>query len=40
MQDRVKTFENVRNFRDFGGYEGAGGQTVRTGRLFRSAQFG
>lgn len=40
MQDRVKSFENVRNFRDFGGYEGAGGRLVRTGVLFRSAQFG
>lgn len=40
MQDRVKSFENVRNFRDFGGYEGAGGRQVRTGVLFRSAQFG
>ncbi|MEO1303531.1 MAG: tyrosine-protein phosphatase [Pseudomonadota bacterium] len=40
MQDRVKSFQNVRNFRDFGGYEGAGGQHVRTGVLFRSAQFG
>lgn len=40
MQDRVKSFENVRNFRDFGGYRGADGQMVRTGTLFRSAQFG
>lgn len=40
MQDRVKSFENIRNFRDFGGYEGAGGRSVRTGVLFRSAQFG
>ena len=40
MQDRVKSFENVRNFRDFGGYEGAGGRHVRTDVLFRSAQFG
>ena len=40
MQDRVKTFENIRNFRDFGGYDGAGGRPVRTGVLFRSAQFG
>ena len=40
MQDRVKTFENVRNFRDFGGYQGADGRTVKTGTLFRSAQFG
>lgn len=40
MQDRVKSFENVRNFRDFGGYDGAGGRRIRTGVLFRSAQFG
>ncbi|MEM7327200.1 MAG: tyrosine-protein phosphatase [Pseudomonadota bacterium] len=40
MQNRVKTFENIRNFRDFGGYEGAGGKQIRTGVLFRSAQFG
>lgn len=40
MQDRVKSFENIRNFRDFGGYQGAGGRSVRTGVLFRSAQFG
>ncbi len=40
MQDRVKTFENIRNFRDFGGYQGAGGRSIRTGALFRSAQFG
>ncbi|MEO1323540.1 MAG: tyrosine-protein phosphatase [Pseudomonadota bacterium] len=40
MHDRVKTFENIRNFRDFGGYEGANGKTIRTGVLFRSAQFG
>ena len=40
MQDRVKSFENVRNFRDFGGYQGADGAAVRTGVLFRSAQFG
>ncbi len=40
MQDRVKTFDNVRNFRDFGGYTGAGGRPVRADVLFRSAQFG
>ncbi|MEM9181316.1 MAG: tyrosine-protein phosphatase, partial [Pseudomonadota bacterium] len=40
MQDRVKTFESIRNFRDFGGYQGAGGRSIRTGALFRSAQFG
>ncbi len=35
MQDRIKPFEGVRNFRDFGGYATPGGQIV-TGRLFRS----
>lgn len=40
MQDRVKSFENIRNFRDFGGYQGASGRTIRSGVLFRSAQFG
>ncbi len=40
MEDRVKQFENVRNFRDFGGYEGADGRMVRSGVLYRSAQFG
>ncbi|MEM9571060.1 MAG: tyrosine-protein phosphatase [Pseudomonadota bacterium] len=40
MQDRVKRFENIRNFRDFGGYDGAGGKSIRTDALFRSAQFG
>ena len=40
MEDRIKSFESVRNFRDFGGYAGADGRTVRTGVLFRSAQFG
>lgn len=40
MLDRVKAFENIRNFRDFGGYAGADGKTIRPGVLFRSAQFG
>lgn len=40
MQNRVKAFENIRNFRDFGGYEGSGGRRIRTNSLFRSAQFG
>ena len=31
--------EGVINFRDFGGMPGAGGRTVRTGRLFRSGHF-
>ncbi|MEM7494138.1 MAG: tyrosine-protein phosphatase, partial [Pseudomonadota bacterium] len=40
MKDRVKTFQGIRNFRDFGGYLGAGGRLIRSGVLFRSAQFG
>lgn len=40
MQDRIKPFEGIRNFRDFGGYEGAGGRSIRSGALYRSAQFG
>lgn len=40
MQDRIKSFENIRNFRDFGGYQGADGRMVRRDVLFRSAQFG
>ena len=40
MDDRVKPFEGVRNFRDFGGYEGASGSKIRAGKLFRSGHFG
>lgn len=40
MQDRIKPFEGIRNFRDFGAYEGAGGRPIRAGTLYRSAQFG
>lgn len=40
MQDRLKTFDKVTNFRDFGGYDAAGGRQIRTGVLYRSAQFG
>lgn len=40
MENRVKPFENIRNFRDFGGYVGHDDKKVRTGVLFRSAQFG
>ena len=29
-------FEGIENFRDFGGYAGAGGQALKTGRLYRS----
>lgn len=32
-------FENIRNFRDFGGYATEGGGKLRRGRLFRSAHF-
>jgi protein-tyrosine phosphatase len=39
MQDRIKPLEGVLNFRDFGGYDGAGGGTVVTGKLFRTASF-
>ncbi|MGB1069863.1 MAG: tyrosine-protein phosphatase, partial [Henriciella sp.] len=38
--DRIYKFDGIRNFRDFGGYQGAGGRHIRTGVLFRSAQFG
>ncbi|MEM8616732.1 MAG: tyrosine-protein phosphatase [Pseudomonadota bacterium] len=40
MQDRIKPFETIRNFRDFGAYPGAGGRVVIRDTLFRSAQFG
>ena len=40
MKDRIKSFEGIRNFRDFGGYEGSNGKVIRTGALYRSAQFG
>lgn len=37
---RVYDFENVRNFRDMGGYASRFGGIVVTGRLFRSAHYG
>ena len=37
--DRIIDLKTVRNFRDFGGYETISGQTIRTGKLFRSAHF-
>ncbi|MFT3810891.1 MAG: tyrosine-protein phosphatase [Micropepsaceae bacterium] len=36
---RKRAFDGVRNFRDFGGYTGAGGQKMATGRFFRSANY-
>ncbi|CAN0282731.1 unnamed protein product, partial [Chrysoparadoxa australica] len=38
MENRIFDFENVGNFRDFGGYDAAGGRQIRTGVLYRSAQ--
>ncbi|MEM5515471.1 tyrosine-protein phosphatase [Henriciella sp. AS95] len=40
MDDRVKPFEGVRNFRDFGGYEGLDGARIKSGKLYRSGHFG
>ena len=40
MDDRIKPLEGVRNFRDFGGYEGVDGASIRHGKLFRSGHFG
>ena len=40
MQDRVKTLEGVRNFRDFGGYASQYGGIVKPGLLFRSGHYG
>lgn len=37
LSDRLKPFQSVYNFRDFGGYAGAEGRAVQTGLLFRSA---
>ena len=39
MHDRIKKFERVVNFRDFGGYRGHDGRTVARGKLYRSAHF-
>lgn len=36
---RKRAFEGVRNFRDFGGYTGSGGQKMAAGRFFRSANY-
>lgn len=40
MKDRIKPLEGVRNFRDFGGYEGAEGARIKPGKLYRSGHFG
>jgi protein-tyrosine phosphatase len=39
MSERLFTFEGVRNFRDFGGYETRDGARIRTGHLLRSGHF-
>ena len=40
MENRVLKLDGVHNFRDYGGYAGAGGAKVKTGLLWRSAQHG
>ena len=40
MENRVLKLDGVNNFRDYGGYAGAGGARVKTGLLWRSAQHG
>jgi len=37
MSERLRRFEAIDNFRDFGDYAGVAGRHVRPGRLFRSA---
>ena len=37
MENRIKKFETVFNFRDFGGYPTMDGSQIKTGKLFRSA---
>ena len=37
FETRNYDFQSIYNFRDFGGYAGLDGRTVKTGRLFRSA---
>jgi protein-tyrosine phosphatase len=39
MQDRLVSFDNVLNFRDFGGWDTMDGARIVRGRLFRSAAF-
>jgi len=33
---RVRAYDTIYNFRDFGGYQGLDGAKVRTGRLLQS----
>ena len=40
MENRVLKLDGVHNFRDYGGYAGAGGAKLKTGLLWRSAQHG
>ena len=37
MENRIKSFETIFNFRDFGGYEARDGGRISEGKLFRSA---
>lgn len=37
LSERLKPYQSIYNFRDFGGYSGLNGRPVRTGLLFRSA---
>ncbi len=37
MEDRIKSFDTIFNFRDFGGYETQDGRRLSEGKLFRSA---
>ncbi|MEM0985811.1 MAG: tyrosine-protein phosphatase [Pseudomonadota bacterium] len=39
MDNRIKPLSGVRNFRDFGGYQTAGGGHVKPGLLFRSGHY-
>jgi protein-tyrosine phosphatase len=37
LDDRLRPFQSIFNFRDFGGYAGTDGRALVTGKLFRSA---
>lgn len=39
MDNRIKTLEGVRNFRDFGGYPSGHGGHVKSGLLYRSGHY-